>query len=224
MLVERRGLGTKGQDRSGFDHEYHGKGRSYLGNVMGNHKNSRRIRAVGELLDVSQEFFPAGYVHAGGRLVQDQQIRGIHQGSRNEHTLALTDTELSEAGINDPGQIELPGQLLGQGTSGISRRLGQGQSAPQAGMDDVPGGHKGTDLADGCLADQADTAAKAVQISPTERLAQDTHPAGTGPKIAADYLYKGGFAGAIGTKYGTVSARRDLKGHIGEDGEVAPAN
>ena len=58
--------------------------------VVGNHDNRRGIRIQCQVPEVAHEVLTAAQVHAGGGLIQDEQLRVGHERTGEDDALLLT--------------------------------------------------------------------------------------------------------------------------------------
>ena len=80
-------------------------GRQLL-DVVGDQHRRGRVRVGGEPGEPAQQVLAAAEVHAGGRLVEQQQLRVGHQRPRDLHPLALALAQRAERALGEVADAE----------------------------------------------------------------------------------------------------------------------
>ena len=185
--------GAVSDDRAGF-HEH-----DTLGEVLCFFQVVRRKKNGRSTLGYGFHALPEGaariHVHAGGRLVQDQQFRRVHGRQGVTQTLLLTARALADLTLSDIGQVGTGEYLIHVNGLGVQRRNHLDRGADRQVLEQATGLLNRTEQTGACRLGGVAT--------------EDAQLAAAGLGQAKNHVDEGGLACTVGAEQGDDFAALD---------------
>ncbi len=219
QVLRRECLGARagGDDAAGAQHEGMREGRGDFFDVVGHEDEGGAAAAAREFFEEAEEFFPRDRIEPGAGFVENEELRASHEGTGDEHALALALREVGPLTVGDACETH--------GAQQAQRRdaIGPGAGVPEVELRVFAADHRierhfrkgnrGGERA----GHHADVQAEFPPIGGPVAAAEHGEFAVGGGEKTGEGFEEGGLAGAVGAKDDPVFARDDAPINVAEN-------